>query len=268
MRHRTLLKAIVAASLTLAAAPPLIAQYPQARSIDYLVAEADQVIVGRILSTDGTTRNKEGILEGVIILSIEKTLKGDQLQGSIVLPLADWGDAYKGELYPATSDALTDSHRFLVALRHDGQGRTRISAIDLDSPSLAVMSADLVVLKAPADVIRVAEAEVRRISEGGQRIEAFDWPAPGYDVKGDPFYGYQIILPVDTRLEERAHTILKRGPRAQRGIAIGALRFFKSDENIRILTGLISDANLYELRYAKQVLNGWGIDVADPATHE
>jgi hypothetical protein len=82
------------------------------------------------------------------------------------LPVANWDDYYKGEFYSAKSNANVKSHRLLAALRRDATGQTRIIAINLEDASLAV-SADLVVLKTSAKVIRAAENEARRIPPGG-----------------------------------------------------------------------------------------------------
>jgi hypothetical protein len=97
------------------------------------------------------------------------------------------------------------------------------------------------------------------------RIEAFEWPAPGCNIKGDPFCGFQIIVPVDERLEARAHAILQSGQDVQRALAIHALRFFKSEENIRLLTVVLSDPEYLTRSYAYQALKGSGIDVPEPA---
>jgi hypothetical protein len=263
-----LLNAVIAGCLAHVAGVPLHAQYPQSLSVDSIVANANQVVVGRILNTGVTTQDGEGRRAGTIVLAVEKTLKGDQVRGPLDLPIANFGSFYKGEFYPATSDPLPYSHRLLVALRNDAASPARITAIDLDAASLAVMSADLVVLKTSVEVIRAAEDEIRRWLAGARRVDFFEWPAPGYNVKGDPFCGYQIILPVDERLEERARAILRRGADAERPIAINALRFFKSDENIHLLTEALIDQDDSNRRYAYQTLKGWGIDVAEPVTHK
>jgi len=263
-----LLNAVIAGCLAHVAGTLLHAQYPQSLSVDSIVANANQVVVGRILNTGVTTLDGEGRRTGTIVLAVEKTLKGDQARGPLNLRIANFVSYDKGEFYPATADPLPYSHQLLVALRNDAASPARITAIDLDAASLAVMSADLVVLKTPVEVIRAAEDEIRRGPAGANRVDFFEWPAPGYNVKGDPFRGYQIILPVDERLEERAHVILRRGADAERPIAINALRFFKSDQNIHLLTEALSDPDDSIRRYAYQALKGWGVDVAEPVTRK
>jgi hypothetical protein len=268
LRPGFLLKVIVAASLALVASIRLHAQYPLSPTIDLIVGEADQVVVGRILNTGSTTRDEEGRRRGTIVLAVEKTLKGDQVRGPLDLPIPNWDSWNPGGFYPATADPLPYADRLLVASLHAGAGPARIMAVDLDAASLAVMSADLVVLKNSAEVLVAVEDELRRLPARGKRIDFFEWPARADNVKGDPFYGYRVILPVDERLEKRAHAILHTESDEERPIAINALRFFKSDENVHLLMGALSDPDNSIRRYAYQVLKGWGVDAAEPVTHE
>jgi hypothetical protein len=131
--------ALLSAVLILCAALTAHAQYPQSLSIDYIVARADQVIIGPVVSVGDTTRDKNGRRGGTIVLSVEKTLKGNQVSGSLDLPVANWDSYYPGEFHAATSDSQIYSHRLLVAFRHDANGRISIRAIDLDAASLEII---------------------------------------------------------------------------------------------------------------------------------
>jgi len=256
-------KTILGAILILGAALTVRAQYPQSLSIDIIVAKADQVLMGRVVNSGDTARDKDGRRRGTIVLSVEKTLKGNQMRGSLDLPIANWDDSYPGEFNATTSDSEINSHRLLVALRRDSKNQTRIAAIDLDSASLEIMRADLVALKTSAEVIRAAEDEIRRIPVGGKPIDVFELRAPSYEVKGDPFYGCMIIVPADERLEKRAQQWLSDPDTRLNGVY--ALRSFKSDENIRLLMALLSDADYPVRQQAYQVLKIWGVEVPKPA---
>jgi hypothetical protein len=263
MAMRPPLKAILVTILILGAALTVRAQYPQSLSIDFIVARADQVLIGRVVNAADTTRDKDGRRGGTIVLSVEQTLKGSQLRAPLDLPIANWDDYYPGEFYAATSDSQINSHRLLVALRHDAKNRTRIAAIDLDSASLEIMRADLVVLKTSAEVIRAAQDEIHRIQPGDNRIDVFELRPPTYEIKTDLFYGHTIIVPADERLEKLAHTWLSDPGTRLRGLY--ALRFFKSDENIRLLTALVDDTDYSVRNEAAKILKGWGVDAANPA---
>jgi HEAT repeat protein len=66
------------------------------------------------------------------------------------------------------------------------------------------------------------------------------------------------------RLEQLAHKFLKDETGDQRGSAINALRFFKSAENIQLLTRELTDQNALIRGEAYRVLKGWGVDVPAP----
>jgi hypothetical protein len=156
---------------------------------------ADQVFIGTVTSSNataaGTNRSR-----GTITLSVQQTLKGDQAPGTLDLPIADWDDY--SPYYPASEGASeVYSHQLLIALRHDAVNRNKITAVDLGSPSLAVMSADLITLKTSSDVIRAAEDEIHRLPRDNRQIDYFEWSAPTFNVRGDRFYGYRIAVPVD-----------------------------------------------------------------------
>jgi hypothetical protein len=257
------LKSIVASILILGAALTVYAQYPQALSIDLIVAKADQVLIGRVVNAGDMTRDKDGRRGGTIVLSVEKTLKGNEVRGAVDLPIVDWDDFYPGEFHAATSDSEINSHRLLVALRHDAKNQTRIAAIDLDSAALEIMRADLVVLKTSTEVIRAAEDEIRRIPVGDKPIDVFELRAPSYEIKDDPFYGCVIIVPADERLEKRAHAWLSDPGTRVHGVY--ALRSFKSDENIRLLMALLIDADYPVRQQAYQVLKAWNVEAPTPA---
>jgi hypothetical protein len=252
--------ALLAAIFILGAPLTVHAQYPQSLSIDYIVAKADQVIIGRVVNVGDTTPDKDGRRGGAIVLSVEKTLKGNEVRGSLDLLVANWDSYYSGEFYAATSDSQINSHRLLVALRHDPKDRTRIAAIDLDSASLEIVRADMVVLKTSAEVIRAAEDEVRRVPPGDNRIDVFELRGPTYEINGDPFYGCTIIVPADERLEKRAHVWLSDPSTRLHGLY--AIHFFKSDENIRLLTALLTDPDSSVRQEADRVLKGWSVSVA------
>jgi hypothetical protein len=72
-----------------------------------------------------------------------------------------------------------------------------------------------------------------------------------------------IIVPVDERLEKRAHAWLSDPGTRLHGIY--AIHFFKSEENIRLLTALLADPDSSVRRDADKVLNDWGVSAAKPA---
>ena len=97
------LKTMIAASLAIVGATSLDGQYPQSLSID--------LIVGRVVGIGDLTRDGEGRRRGAIDLGVKKSLKGERVRDRLELPVANRDDYYKGEFYPAKSNANVKSHR-------------------------------------------------------------------------------------------------------------------------------------------------------------
>jgi hypothetical protein len=266
--------------LVLGAALPLCAQHnPEAASLDYIVANADQVIVGRIVEVGSATRDNYGEYQQQIVLAVEETLKGDRDQRlPLVLAHDLWRPQFDAELPlsdPAGSSFLP--HRLLVAVRKKSAYPPEVDAVDLDSDKLSVVTADLELLSNSVDIVQAAKAEVRRIPVRPKEGEYFNWlPMHDYDsLKGTHYDGCGIYVPVDKRLEDRALALLRAPNETLEDIghthsmAVEALRFFRSDENIRLLTGLLSAPDNSTRQAAYGVLKGWGLDVTAPAvSHE
>jgi hypothetical protein len=72
MAPGSVLKTMIAASLAIVPATSLHGQYPQSLSIDLIVAEANQVIVGRVVDIGDSTRDDEGGRRGTIVLEVKK----------------------------------------------------------------------------------------------------------------------------------------------------------------------------------------------------
>ena len=94
-----------------------------------------------------------------------------------------------------------------------------------------------------------------------------------------------LKVPVDERLEARGHEFIKSDQYMRWGEGARALRYFKSDENIARLKGLLDDpgwsylhhpdqndgleVRLYGVRDdAFQTLKSWEVDVPKPVIRE
>jgi hypothetical protein len=157
-------------------------------------------------------------------------------------------------------------------VRRNQAAPSHVNAIDLDEVELHVLSADLVLLTKPEDIIQAAKDEVLRSPAKPSDDYGLWWlPPHNYDaLQGTAYDHSDIYVPVDERVEKRAQSLL-RGPIeaishsfTTHTFAIYALHFFKSDENISLLTGLLSDPDGPTRQEAYQVLKGWGLDVAKP----
>ena len=256
------LPAILATWMTLLAVAPLGAQqYPEIASIDYIVALADQVFVGRVARIGIAELDRYGETHAPVVFAVGETLKGDQIQGDHNLPAAQWVNLYGGVIaFPP------QSHRLLIAVQHGSvTSAPRIFAIDLDSDQLAVVRGDLAVLNSSAEVIQAARDEVARLPEGIQQIDYDVKKSTDFNVKGNPFYMCLVLFPTDRQLEATAQAALS-GPKEERLLAVNALLHFKSDKNINLLKGLLDNDPDNSVRQdAYNVLhNWWKLDVTKP----
>jgi hypothetical protein len=287
MMRAAWLKSLVAVAVSLVTSGPAHAQplFGDAESIESTVANADLVVIGKLAEFGGGERADER--EGhEITIAVEQTLKENlfsvephqRLRVHVRRPapvLANWKD---------------HSHRLLVAVKEDAPNATTV--IDLADKNLEVLTADFTLLHDPQAVIRVAKETVRRMPAAMRRIHTFGLVVPRKvvaETKWEEYYktgGYLILrVPVDKRLEKRAHDYIRSESYQNREEGVRALRYFKSDENSTRVKGLLNDpgwAYLYHARENKGVevriygvrqaayrtLKSWGVDVAKPTIRE
>lgn len=258
-------------SPTRASAQPIFG-YP--KCVDSMAIDCDELVVGTVVDFgDEATIDEFGGCPTTI--SVEETLKGRhrrQLEIRFLYPrsvLAKWKD---------------QSHRLLVANSRRPTGGV---AIDLSSDDLAVLTADLKVLRKPEMIIVAARATIRRMP-GVTRIATFQIDIPRSVIAGTKWtenLGVRIAVPVDGRLERRAHEALKSNDYSRRREAAEALRYFKSDDNIARIKDLLADPGWGHLRHpaenrgiavrffgvrkeAYETLIYWGIPIEKPAFRE
>jgi hypothetical protein len=274
------LKSLVAVGVSVFVPVQALAQplFTGTESIECTVANSEIVVVGNLVEFAGQEQADE---RGgrVATIAVEETLKGehrDRLRVRLLRPasvLAQWKDP---------------SGRLLLAARGDPPAETGV--IDLADKELQVLTADFTTLRKPEEVLRVAKETVRRMP-GVTRIETFRLVAPGEAVAGtrwEKYYrtgGYvTVTVPVDERLEKRAHEYVRSPIYGQREEAARALRYFKSDENVARLKTLLNDpgwdlrraednkgveVRIYGIREkAYETLKYWGVSAQKPTTRE
>ena len=237
------LKTVLAVLIALISRVPLLAQpiIIHRQSIDSTVATFQQVFVGRIVEIGTPTTDRKRVSMQPVVFAVEEVLRGERTT-RIALP--DF-------TYPMATLAGWQSHsnRLLIAVSH---GAPSVSVvIDLDADSLEVWSADFVLMKNAADVIQAAKDEIRRTPTGSARSPDVQISAPN----GDPFL--LLTIPADERLEKRAHAVLRGEHGWSREEAVEALKYFKSEENIRLLKSLLGDSDIEVRQRAYKVLTGW-----------
>jgi hypothetical protein len=217
-----------------------------------------------------------------VVVDVEKSLKGGRsgkLEIRVEAPdslLADWQNR-SARLLLFDGDAGTSSVT----------ARTK-KPIDLSSANLKVLTADMKVVTDPEEVLQAAQKAIARHSSanGIYTIETFNRFLPPETAKAlDAKFAPYTSVPVDPELERWAQSVLRGKTKGYRAEAVSALRYFKSKENIRLLTPLLNDpqwsylksaeenmgveVRVYNVRQAAyQVLKSWGVDVVEPVTQD
>jgi hypothetical protein len=164
--------------------------------------------------------------------------------------------------------------------------------IELVPGKMEVLTADFTLLRDPEAVIGAVEDALLRVSPAAKRIHTFGLAIPREAVaetKWEEYYatGGHLVLsvPVDERLENRAHEYISSDSYQRREEGIRALRYFKSDENVMRARMLLDDpgwAYLYHAqenegvevriygvrREAYRTLKYWGTSVEKPTLRE
>jgi hypothetical protein len=239
------LMTVLAVLIALISRVPLLAQpiIIDRQSIDSTAAMFEQVFVGHIVEIGASKTDGKRVSMQPVVFAVEEVLRGERTT-RIALP--DF-------TYPMATLAGWQSHssRLLVAANY---GAPSVSAvIDLDAGNLQVWSANFVLMKKAADVIQAAKDEIRRTPTGNSR-------SPNVQVRpptGDLYL--RLTVPADERLERRAHAVLRGEDGWSREEAVEALKYFKSEENIRLQKSLLGDSDSKVWRKAYEILTGWGV---------
>jgi hypothetical protein len=246
--------------------------------LDTMAINSRYVFVARIMEV----HKSAAASDPNVVVNVEKSLKGGRT-GTL-------------EIHIDTSESLLniwkDNGTRLLLFDGDagpssGPARAKVP-IDLSSSSLKVLTADMNVLTNPEEVLQAAQKAISRHSSanGIYTIETFNRSLPSETVQvlGAKIAPYTNV-PVDAELERWAQSVLHGKTKGFRAEAVSALRYFKSKENIRLLTPLLNDpqwgyvksaeenmgveVRVYSVRHAAyQVLKSWGVDVVEPVVQE
>ena len=123
-----------------------------------------------------------------------------------------------------------------------------ITIIELAPDTLEELTADMKLLRNPADVIRIAKETVRRMPVNVRRFQTFQLVVPQEIVRGTKLAlapekpgELRVTVPADERLEKRALDEIRSPDERRREEGVRALRYFKSAENIARMKALLGD---------------------------
>ena len=246
------IRTVLSCCLVFTASAPLHSQVVY-DTVEALANRAEAVYVGRVVTVAAAPGFPADSQQRSVVIAIEQTLKGKPVQQ------LSFEDADSRMMQWQKSGA-----RLLLAIGR-GEGPP-MRAIDLTDIGLWGMSENLVVLQTPEQLLQAVRVAVQRTPQATRKETSLSLP-PCVPTGSHWPQGEPVIFPVDEHLERLAHTILSKeagdGYRVQ---AVQALQFFKSDENIRLLTSLLSHpSDVRTCEEANRVLTGWGVSSPKPA---
>lgn len=261
-------------AVLLAQVMPGVSAQPMFRnveSIETMVSNADVIVVAHLSRFD-LPQGRHGFPSDVVV---DETLKGKPAaQFTVEIPdverrLSGWRDA---------------GTPLLISIPRDSSRSATV--MDLTASDLAALTADLKVLRSRQAITRAVREAVRRgPSEGTLPSQAFAIPVPYDLVAGTRLISgvtnVLVVVPVDARLERWALAALRSPQSENRREAVEALRYFRSDSNVRLLMALLTDEHLayrkfadgnlgHEVRIyfvresAYDVLKSWGLTPPQP----
>ncbi len=247
--------------------------------LDVLAVNATSVFVAKVVNVCGAV-HCDG--QNNVIVTVERFLKGGdqagQVQERINVPMSsllDWKE---------------HGNRLLIFIGTDELSASAIQNVekvfDLSDPNVKALTADMKVLTGADRIVRAAEKAIGR-RPGVARIYTVQRDVPSEAARMlDLGVAPVTYVPADTNLEHWAESVLRETNSGEEGVgrrvdAVGALRYFKSDRSVQLLTQLLSDPSTTVIRPAENnmgvevrafrvreeaynVLTNWGVNVAKP----
>jgi hypothetical protein len=222
---------LLVACITLARAQPLNSTIP---CIDTLAINAESVFVAKVTGIhelDGARTN--------VNVSVELWLKGDGQSDEFQTRI---DDVIVEASNPIVQEFKNKGTRLLM---FDGVPGDFQHPIDLSSPALKLITADMRVLRDPNNVIS-ATREAIRLHPGVYRISTFRKRVPTEVARtwGQSQGTLYTDVPADAALERWAVKAIDSRDDAERAEGANALSLFPSGENAELLKKLLSDTAL------------------------
>ncbi|NNJ23984.1 HEAT repeat domain-containing protein [Alienimonas chondri] len=230
---------LCAALVPSAAAQPLS---PQTDSVEAAVINADYVFVARVIRDDLPEQDGEPDYGRNTVVLVEETLKQPFREDT------PYTQVQQFLRYPDAVVARWKKQQTRLLLTSSDETH-KVSVISLKPGDVEAMTADLTLLRDPAEVLRVARTAIRETPPGVRRVHTFGLQAPRETVQNtdwEPFYDaggrLSVNVPVDDRLRDRAFRNLNSDDPQTRAEAARALRYFDSEEAAARLRALLDDA--------------------------
>ena len=244
-------------------------------AIEWIVADSDRVVVGKIAKIE-----KAGDHD-VVTIDVSKTVRGKRDEtirfANRPRAAADWQKARVWVLF-----CLKDTKEVPgvdLVLRHGPGYASAVLLGKTDERTNDVFTRDFRVLTDPKAIVKHVEAYAEAIPAEWKRKSIridlpFNTPAHGKLWAGSAVY---FTLPVDAAQEAQGKKWCASDRGDNRVMGIVSLREFPSEENIKILKGLLADVNYatgsgkkyyYVRTKAFEALRDLGVKVERPVLEE
>jgi hypothetical protein len=265
-------------------AAPARAEIAFGESIEWITADADRVITGKVVKVEMAGKNEVATVE------VRKTLRGKHepkatfaLRSFYGAPAKGWFDAGVPALFSlrARQQSKDDEELpkgYAWELRDDGN-HPSVVALAKGPRSINVFTRDFGMLTEPATILKHVEAYGKSMpADWKKRYVVLD--APGDSAAYKKLWSRSSVfltLPVDAQLETQGRRWCKSADPDRRVLGVQALARFKNGDNIKLLKSLLQDSGFstgdgmrrYNVRrVASEALQGFGVDVARPVLEE
>ena len=283
--------AVVALVLSFLSASTSNAEIIGGESLEWIVADSDLIVRGRI--TDVQTKKAGGqVVWETATVQVEETIKGPK-SNLATFAVRHFGS---GEAPSVWKQENVELLLFLVGSKRYVPDDRLYELTDLalrkrwgipsfvrlnDKPKKGLFTINFKVLKKRDDIlhaVRKATNALKKLPKPKEHQVDVPFSSPVFQTLwgGSSVY---LVVPVDRRLEQVAHGLIKSDDVLSRVQGVRALEPFKSDDNIRLLKSLLGDTAFWITsdgdgknrrrilavrKAAYEILRGWKVDVEQP----
>lgn len=220
-------------------------------SIEWLVADSDRVIMGKIVKVEAAGQHQ------AVTVDVSKTLRGKHEDKVILLVMNNGGQAAQGWHKAAVPMlfCLQDTKDGWMLRRADGNHAAVFLGKAEPHATIEVFTRDFKHLTEPEAIVKYMEAYAKSIPADWKKKHTVIHVPHRSPVYTKLWAGSSVLLtvPVDPQMEQQARAWCKSKNTEERAQGAYLLRLYKNDENIKILRGLLNDPGEYRVTSSQVV---------------
>jgi hypothetical protein len=231
-------------------------------SIEWILADSDRVIVGKVTSIDFVTDTDDKERQ-VATVEVTETLKGAKDNRLTFVTDPAWGsnlDEMRDKRVAMLFCLVKNDGKHVDAMRYPlllRPSHAWLNAVSLDPAQVgSVLTSDFRVLKRPDDVMTYVRQSIRDL-EKKPATKSFTLDVPQPTEVFRELYAkssVRLVVPVDEKLETLGRKWCVAESSHERSQGARMLRFFKSPKNIELLKSMLNDPASGEVSQQRFVL--------------